>query len=127
GGYEQVTFVLAVVIVGHDHDLTLGEGGDDGLDALMGFDVHDVPTSVLALERPSRACAHLGALTQIVIRNHACHHGLADRHRPDAHARVVAALGADLGLVAVAVDGAPRVEDRRGRLDREAHHDRLTG
>src|SRR6266403_1927779 len=36
------------------------------------------------LERPSRAFTHLPAVTQIVIGEHACHHGLADRHRPDA-------------------------------------------
>ena len=50
----------------------------------------------------SPTCA---AMTQIVIGEHAGHHGLADRHRADADAGVVAALGDDLGLVAVAVDG----------------------
>src|SRR5262249_2222665 len=77
------------------------------------------------LEGPFRALAHLGALTQIMVGNPARHHGLADRHRPDADARIVPSLGADLGLVAEAVHGAPRREDRRGRLDREAHHHRL--
>jgi hypothetical protein len=41
GGDEQVALVLAIVIVGDDHDLALGEGGNDGLDALMSFDVHE--------------------------------------------------------------------------------------
>ena len=41
GGDEQVALVLAIVIVGDDHDLALGEGGDHSLDALMGFDVHE--------------------------------------------------------------------------------------
>src|SRR6267142_661605 len=41
GGDEQVALVLAIIVVGDDHDLALGEGGDDGLDTLMSFDVHD--------------------------------------------------------------------------------------
>jgi len=41
-----------------------------------------------------------------MICDHARHHGLADRHRADADARIVAADGRDLGLTAVAVDGA---------------------
>jgi len=36
-------------------------------------------------------------------------------------------LGADLGFGAVAIDGAPRRQDRRGRLDRETANDRLPG
>ena len=32
-----------------------------------------------------------------------------------------------LGFVAVAIDGLARGQDRRGRLDRKAHHDRLAG
>ena len=44
---------------------------------------------------------------------------------PDAG--IVAALGADLGLGAVAIDGAARRQDRRGRLDRKTAHDRLAG
>src|SRR6266446_1606587 len=79
------------------------------------------------LERPSRAFTHLPAVTQIVIGEHACHHGLADRHRPDADAGVVAALGGDLGFAAVAVEGAARRQDRGGRLDGEPRHDRLAG
>src|SRR5262245_55333750 len=40
--------------------------------------------------------AHLGAVAQVMVREHQRHHGLAHRHRADAHARVVAALGRDL-------------------------------
>ena len=71
--------------------------------------------------------ADLAPMTQIVVREHARHHRLADRHRADADARIVAALGDDLGLVAVAVDGLARRQDRRGRLDGEARDDRLPG
>jgi hypothetical protein len=35
-GDEQVAFVLAVVVVGHDHDLAPGEGRDRRFDAQMG-------------------------------------------------------------------------------------------
>src|SRR5262249_53568888 len=54
------------------------------------------------------------------------HHGLADRHRADTDAGVVAAVGCDLDLVALAVDGTHRLEDRTGRLYREAHDDVLS-
>ena len=37
---------------------------------------------------------------------------LLDRHRADADAGIVAALGLDLGLAAVAVDGLARRQDR---------------
>ena len=78
-------------------------------------------------ERPGGDFAHLAAMTQIVIGDDARHHGLADRHGADADAGIVAALGGDLGLRPIAVDGAPGREDRRGRLDREAADDRLPG
>src|SRR5262245_28642465 len=78
-------------------------------------------------ERPGRRVAHLPALAQIMVGDHACHHGLADRHRTDADARIVAALGRHLGFAAVAIHRLPRGEDRRGRLHREAHDDRLAG
>src|SRR5215471_739084 len=48
-----------------------------------------------SLKRPRWAFAHLSAMAQIVIGEHARHHGLADRHRPDADARVMAAAGGD--------------------------------
>src|SRR5882672_12080472 len=79
------------------------------------------------LEGPFRALAHLGALTQIMVGDHARHHGLADRHRTNADARIVASLGADLGLVAEAIDGAAWRQDRGGRLDGKTCNDRLTG
>src|SRR5262245_12253115 len=78
-------------------------------------------------KRPCRRLAQLPALTQIVIGDHACQHGLADRHRANADAGVVAPLGADLGLGSIPVDGAPRGQDRRGRLDHETADDRLPG
>ena len=37
GGDEQVALVLAVVVVGDDHDLALGEGLDRGIDAVVGI------------------------------------------------------------------------------------------
>src|SRR5215831_2760282 len=80
-----------------------------------------------SLKRPRWAFAHLSAMAQIVIGEHARHHGLADRHRPDADARVMAAAGGDLRLAAVAVDGAARRQDRRCRFDGETRHDRLAG
>ena len=66
-------------------------------------------------------------MTQIMIGDHARHHRLADRHGADADAGIVAALGDDLGLVAVAVDGLARGQDRGGRLHGEARDDRLAG
>ena len=62
-----------------------------------------------------------------MIRDHARHHGLTDRYSPDAHAWVVAPFGGNIGLVAVAIDGLARRQDRRGRLHRKARHHRLTG
>jgi len=44
-------------------------------------------------------------MTQIMVREDARHHGFADRYRPDADAWVMTALGDDVGVVAVAVDG----------------------
>src|ERR1700722_3043123 len=62
-----------------------------------------------------------------MIRDHARHHGLADGHGADADAWIVAALGRDFGLVAVAVDGTARGENRGRRLDGKARHHRLAG
>src|SRR5262245_24487285 len=87
----------------------------------------DKTLSARMRERPCDGSADLAALPQIVIGEHACHHRLADRHRADADARIMPSLGDDLGLAPVAVDGAARGEDRRGRLDGEARHDRLAG
>ena len=52
------------------------------------------------------ARADLAPMAQIMVGEHARHHSLADRHRADADAGVVAAFGDDLGLAPVAVDGA---------------------
>ena len=38
GRDEQIALVLAVVVVGDDDDLALGEGRDGLVDALMGFE-----------------------------------------------------------------------------------------
>src|SRR6266508_4724835 len=84
-------------------------------------------TVCLRGKRPSRILAHLPALAQIMIGDHAGNHRLADRHRADADARIVASLGDDLGLAPVAVDGAARRENRGSGLDREARDDRLPG
>ena len=37
GGDEQVALVLAVVVVGDDHDLAFGEGLDRGVDSAVGI------------------------------------------------------------------------------------------
>src|SRR5690606_15215057 len=74
-----------------------------------------------------QSLARLPAMPQVVIRDRAGDHGLADRHRSDADARSVPPLGAHVDVVAVQVDGAARRQDRRGRLDREQRHRRLSG
>ena len=66
-------------------------------------------------------------MAQRLVGQHAGHHGFAHRHGADADAGVVAALGDDLGFRAGLVDGLARRQDGRGRLDREARHDRLAG
>src|SRR5229473_2311482 len=68
-------------------------------------------------KRPAWRVANLAAMSEIMIRRDARHHGLADGHCPDPDAWIVPALGDDIDLVAVAVDGAPRGEDRGCRLD----------
>src|SRR6185437_10523342 len=75
------------------------------------------------LERPGYPLADLRAVHQIVVGEHARHHCLADRHGADADAGVVAAFGHDVGVVAIAVDGLARRQDRRGRLDGETGDD----
>src|ERR1041385_7454050 len=79
------------------------------------------------LEWPGRPVADLRSVTQIMVGEHARHHGFADRDRADADAGVVAALGYDLGLVAEAVDGLARGPNGGGRLHGEARHDGLAG
>ena len=60
-----------------------------------------------------------------LIRQHTGHHRFAHRHGADADARIMAALGDDVGFRAGFIDGPARRENRRGRLDREARHNRL--
>jgi hypothetical protein len=62
-----------------------------------------------------------------MIRQHAGHHGFADRHGADADAGIVAAFGHDVGIVAAAVDAAARRQDRRRGLYRKTRHHRLSG
>src|SRR5262249_32478690 len=77
---------------------------------------------------PRKALAtNLAAMAQEVIGEHAGHHRFAHRHSADAHTRVVAALGQDVGLATLAIDGPAGGEDRRGRLHRKTHHDGLAG
>src|SRR5450631_4878975 len=57
---------------------------------------------------PGRAATHLPPMPQKMIGQHAGHHGLADRHRADSHTGVVAALCQDVGVGALAIDGAAR-------------------
>ena len=76
--------------------------------------------STLRIEFASRAgcpgivepsASDLTAVAQKVIRQHAGHHGLADRNRTNADAGVVAARGADLGIMPLAIHGATRRQD----------------
>jgi hypothetical protein len=66
-------------------------------------------------------------MAQEMIRQHAGHHGFADRHRANPHTRVVAAFGHDVGVVAAAIDGLAWRQDRRCRFYGEAGHHRLAG
>src|SRR5262245_30942124 len=74
---KQVAFILPVVIVGHDHDLALGERLDRGFDALM--TVAHGSTSKAAsrarLERPCRSLADLATMHQLMVRQYAGRHG----------------------------------------------------
>src|SRR5690606_23423056 len=76
------------------------------------------------ISEPPLSC--LRPVPQRVVGQHDGHHGLAHRHGTDADARVVPALGHDLGLVAEAVDGFAGSENRGRGLDRKAADDRLT-
>jgi hypothetical protein len=65
---EQVAFVLAVVVVGHDEDFAAGKSGDRSLDPLMRV-VHLAPNALATAQsarrrkRPRRTVAGLAALT----------------------------------------------------------------
>src|SRR5689334_1102133 len=71
--------------------------------------------------------AALGAMAQQVVGQHHRHHGLGDWRAADADAGVVASLGAQLDLVAEAVDALDVAQDRAGRLDDHATDDVLAG
>src|SRR5579872_3992406 len=66
-------------------------------------------------------------MAQIVIGDHARHHGFADRDRANTDARIVSAGRDDLRVMPVAIDGAAGSEDGRRRLDGETRDNRLTG
>ena len=66
----------------------------------------------------SSSLARLAPVPQIVVRNGAGNHGLADRHGTDADAGIVPAPGHDLDLVAPAVDGAALVQRPAVAADR---------
>ena len=78
-----------------------------------------------ALVADAAVAAGLAAVAQEVVGQHAGHHRLADRHGADADAGIVAALGDDLGVLVGGRHRLARRQDRRGRLDREAHDDRI--
>src|SRR5206468_1223792 len=85
-------------------------------------------TGILEMLEPgpgSGLLPDLPAMAQIVIGQHAGHHGLRHGHGADADAGIVAALGDEVQLGAVARHRATRGKDRGGRLHREAHHDGL--
>src|SRR5258708_31738513 len=63
--------------------------------------------------------ADLPAMAQEMIGEHAGHHGLADPHRAYADARIVAALGHDVGISTVAIHGAARPPGRGCALHRK--------
>src|ERR671913_307896 len=71
--------------------------------------------------------AALRAMAQQVIGQHHGHHRLGDGRGADADAGIVTALGAQLDLVAEAVDAAHVVQDRTGRLHDQAADDVLPG
>src|SRR4029434_9630672 len=97
-GDEQVALVLAVIVIGDDHNLSRGEGCYHRLDAMIVLE-HLGSLHSGADERPWRRFAQLPALTQIVIGEHACHHGLADRHRANSDAGVGEGAPTTLALV----------------------------
>src|SRR5262245_13408125 len=125
----QVAFILPVVVVGHDHNLALGESFDRGFNALM--TVAHGSTSKAAsrarLERPCRSLADLAAMHDIMVRQYARQHGLSNRHGPDADAGIVTPLGHHVGVAAITIHGLARGQDRGGRLDRKAGDDCLAG
>jgi len=84
----------AVIVIGHDEKFAMRKGRNGCLYALMRVTHGLIGSPVSARQRlrgPRRRPADLAALAQIMIGDNAGHHRLADRHRTDADARVVAA------------------------------------
>ena len=84
---KQIALVLTVVVIGHDDELAVREGGygvPDTLVRIVHVDLRSAaaPSARRLRQPPHRIVADLPALTQIMICDHARHHGLADRHRP---------------------------------------------
>src|ERR1700710_120440 len=69
--------------------------------------------------------AALRAIAQQMVGQHAGHHRLGHRRAAQADAGIVPALGADLDLVAEAVDALHFGQDRAGGVDGEAADDVL--
>src|SRR5262245_46902036 len=126
---EQVAFILPIVVVGHDYDLALREGVDRGFDALItvAHGSTSKATSRARLEWPWRSLADLATMHQIVVGEHARHHGLTDRHGANTDARIVTAFCHHLGVLAIAIHGLARGQNRGSRLDRKAGDDGLPG
>src|SRR5262249_47070332 len=120
-GDEQIAFILTLVIVSDDDNLAFGEGLDRGFNTVMAVrhDSTSKRASPAGLERPSPPLADLTPMHQIVVGQHACHHGLTNRHRSNTDARIVTALGRNIGVVAKTIHGFSRSQNRRRRLDRE--------
>src|SRR5215204_4561383 len=70
-------------------------------------------SQVATRSRRPELAAHLPAMPEQMIGQHAGHHGFADWHGADADAGIVAAFCHDVGVVAGPVDGLARRQDRR--------------
>src|SRR5450432_3350262 len=76
-----------------------------------GFGADRAPSisqSVISLSSAANTLADLAAMAEEMIGQHTGHHGFADRHRANADAGIVAALGHDVGVGALAIDSAAR-------------------
>src|SRR5260221_491002 len=80
-----------------------------------------------ASENVAMSEAALRAMTQQMVGQNQRHHGFANRHRPDADARIMTAGGRDLDIMARGIASAARGQNRGGWLDGKAHDYSLTG
>ena len=71
-----------------------------------------VASQVAPLSTPVRSVTGLRAIKKDVIQHDASHHRLAHGHRADANARIMAALGHDLGFFARLGDRLSGAQDR---------------